>query len=84
MIDLAMPRDIDPAVQDLEGVYLCDLDSLRTIAERARSVRQQESVKCRQIIDRHVHEFECWMDSSPVLNFSSVVPNAMFSDDVFA
>ena len=84
MIDLAMPRDIDPAVQDLEGVYLYDLDSLRIITERARSVRQQESAKCCQVIDRHVHEFEWWMDSFPVLNVSSVVRNAMFSDSVFA
>src|SRR6201997_4368788 len=34
MIDLAMPRDIDPAVQKLDGVYLYDLDSLQRIAER--------------------------------------------------
>src|SRR5205085_8433474 len=34
MIDLAMPRDIDPAVNKLDGVYLYDLDSLQAMAER--------------------------------------------------
>jgi glutamyl-tRNA reductase len=31
-IDLAMPRDIDPAVHKLDGVYLYDLDSLQSMA----------------------------------------------------
>src|ERR1700746_3139934 len=57
MIDLAMPRDIDPAVQKLDGIYLYDLDSLRSIAGRTLAVRKQESEKCHQLIERHVHEF---------------------------
>ena len=43
MTDLAMPRDIDPAVQKLDGVYLYDLDSLQNIADRTLAVRKQES-----------------------------------------
>ncbi len=39
-IDLAVPRDIDPAVNDLDGVYLYDIDSLQAIAEHSMSIRR--------------------------------------------
>jgi glutamyl-tRNA reductase len=64
MIDLAMPRDIDPVLHNLDGVYLYDLDSLRSIAERTLSVRKQESVKCHQLIEYHVQDFQLWMNRS--------------------
>jgi glutamyl-tRNA reductase len=73
MIDLAMPRDIDPAVQKLDGVYLYDLDSLQSIAERTLAARKQESEKCFRLIERHVQEFQSWMEHSETLNFPSVV-----------
>jgi glutamyl-tRNA reductase len=71
MIDLALPRDIDPAVQKLDGVYLYDLDSLRSIAERALVVRKQESEKCYRLIERHVQEFQWWTERTPTLDFPS-------------
>jgi glutamyl-tRNA reductase len=73
MIDLAMPRDIDPAVQKLDGVYLYDLDSLQSIAERTLESRKQESEKCYQLIERHVQEFQSWMEHSQTFNFPSIV-----------
>jgi glutamyl-tRNA reductase len=73
MIDLAMPRDIDPAVQKLDGVYLYDLDSLQRIAERTLAARNQESEKCVQLIEHHVQEFQSWMEHTQILNFPSVV-----------
>lgn len=73
MIDLAMPRDIDPAVQKLDGVYLYDLDSLLSIADRTLAIRKQESEKCFRLIEHHVQEFQSWMEHSPALNFPSIV-----------
>jgi glutamyl-tRNA reductase len=73
MIDLAMPRDIDPDVQKLDGVYLYDLDSLQRIAERTLAARKQESEKCFQVIEHHVQEFQSWMERSQTLNLPSVV-----------
>jgi glutamyl-tRNA reductase len=73
MIDLAMPRDIDPAVQKLDGVYLYDLDSLQGIAQRTLAVRKQESEKCFQLLEHHVEEFQSWLERSRTLNFPSVV-----------
>ena len=73
MIDLAIPRDIDPAVEKLDGVYLYDLDSLQSIAERTLAFRKQESEKCFELIENHVQEFQSWMERSQTLNFPSVV-----------
>jgi len=60
-IDLAVPRDIEPAVNDLEGVYLYDIDALRAIAEQSMGVRRQELVICEQMIERHALEFGEWL-----------------------
>jgi glutamyl-tRNA reductase len=62
MIDLAMPRDIDPAVNKLDGVYLYDLDSLRAIAERTLEVRRQEAENCHRLIEHHVQDFQLWIE----------------------
>ena len=60
-IDLAVPRDFDPAVNDLEGVYLYDIDALQGIAEQSMQVRRQELVRCEELIERHVSEFGQWL-----------------------
>jgi glutamyl-tRNA reductase len=60
-IDLAVPRDIEPAVNDIEGVYLYDIDALQAIAEQSMSIRKQELVICEQMIERHAVEFTEWL-----------------------
>jgi glutamyl-tRNA reductase len=72
LIDLAMPRDIDPAVQKLNGVYLYDLDSLQSMAKRTLAVRQQESEKCHQLIEHHVQDFHLWIERTQSSNFPSL------------
>ncbi|HKB97762.1 MAG TPA: glutamyl-tRNA reductase, partial [Terriglobales bacterium] len=64
LIDLAMPRDIEPAVCKLDGVYLYDLDSLQSIAKETLAVREQESDKCHQLIEHHVRDFQLWIERS--------------------
>lgn len=60
-IDLAVPRDIEPAVNDLDGVYLYDIDSLQAIADHSMGIRRQEIVVCEQMIERHALEFGQWL-----------------------
>ena len=60
-IDLAVPRDFEPAVNELEGVYLYDIDALQGIAEQSMEVRRQELVRCEEMIERHVSEFGQWL-----------------------
>ncbi len=50
-IDIAVPRDIDPAVGEIEEVYLYDIDTLEQLAEEARSRRQMQIAQCDHIIE---------------------------------
>ncbi|MEX1114932.1 MAG: glutamyl-tRNA reductase [Akkermansiaceae bacterium] len=50
-IDIAVPRDIDPAVGEIEEVYLYDIDTLEQLAEEARTKRQLQIDECERIID---------------------------------
>ena len=50
LIDLALPRDVDAAVADLENVFLYNLDDLAKIADENRAAREAEIGKCRALI----------------------------------
>jgi len=50
LIDIAVPRDIDPEVNFLENVYLYNVDDLQTIAEDYLKQRKEEIVRCEAII----------------------------------
>jgi len=50
-IDLALPRDVDPAAAGLQNVFLFDLDDLAAIAEKNRRAREAEVARCRSLLD---------------------------------
>lgn len=56
MIDIAMPRDIDPDVGKIEEVYLYDLDTLQTQANLNRDKRQEQVQVCEKIIEDEVQK----------------------------
>lgn len=60
-IDLAVPRDIEPAVNGLDGVYLYDIDSLAAVVAQSMEVRRREIAACEQIIADHVAAFSAWL-----------------------
>ena len=49
-IDQALPRDVDPAVANIDNVFLYNLDDLAKIAEENRAAREAEIAKCRAIV----------------------------------
>ncbi len=57
IIDIAVPRDVAPDVNEMEGVYLYDIDSLQSIAEQSRASRRQQIAAGETIIADHVMEF---------------------------
>jgi glutamyl-tRNA reductase len=57
IIDIAVPRDVDPNVNELDGVYLYDIDSLRSIAEQSLALRRQQVAAAEAIIAEHVADF---------------------------
>ena len=54
LIDIAVPRDIDPEVNFLENVYLYNIDDLQTIADDHLKQRQEEIARCERIIEEKV------------------------------
>ncbi len=61
-IDLAVPRDIEPEANKLDGVYLYDIDSLQAMAQQSMEIRRRDVAVCEQMIERHVDEFSTWLD----------------------
>ena len=57
IIDIAVPRNVDPGVNELEGVYLYDIDSIRSVAEQSLALRRQQMAAAEAIIADHVMEF---------------------------
>jgi glutamyl-tRNA reductase len=54
LIDIAVPRDIDPGVSELDNVYLYNVDDLQSIANEYLNLRQEEVARCEQIIAEKV------------------------------
>jgi glutamyl-tRNA reductase len=57
IIDIAVPRDVDPRVNEMEGVYLYDIDSLQSVAEQSLALRRQQIAAAEAIISEHVADF---------------------------
>lgn len=58
MIDIAVPRDIDPEVAQVEGVYLFNIDALESVVEANKAQRAKEAEKARPIIEEAVSDIE--------------------------
>jgi glutamyl-tRNA reductase len=60
VLDLSVPRDIDPAARELEGVLLYDVDDLAAAAEHAVASRRAGVPGAESIIEAELGEFEAW------------------------
>lgn len=63
MVDLAVPRDIEPEVNDLRDVYLYTVDDLKDVVEQNLASRQEAAEEAGEIIDLQVERFMRWMQS---------------------
>ncbi len=61
MVDLAVPRDIDPAVDELDDVYLYTVDDLKDIIQDNLRSRQAAAQQAEEIIDTQVEHFMAWL-----------------------
>src|SRR5437763_3050417 len=62
MVDLAVPRDIEPEVKALEDVYLYTVDDLANVVQTGQANRQAAVAQAEAIIDAGVQSFVYWMD----------------------
>ena len=61
LIDIAVPRDVDPRVRDLPGIALFDMDDLQRAVAHRRSVREAEAARARTLVDEQVAGFDRWL-----------------------
>ncbi len=71
-IDQALPRDVDPAVAEIDNVFLYNLDDLAKIAEENRAAREAELVKCRAIVREKSESL--WRQVAPQVEALGVRP----------
>ncbi|MGB4441083.1 MAG: glutamyl-tRNA reductase [Coriobacteriia bacterium] len=67
LIDIAVPRDIDPDVNDLGGVFLYDIDDLSGVVESNLEERMAEARRAEGIIDEEIASFFGWVESMEVV-----------------
>ncbi|TMB05177.1 MAG: glutamyl-tRNA reductase [Deltaproteobacteria bacterium] len=67
LIDLAVPRALDPAVNQLDNVYLYDIDDLEGVVTQNRGARAREAAKAETIVDAEVDTFWRWYTSLDVV-----------------
>jgi glutamyl-tRNA reductase len=61
LIDIAVPRDVDPAVNNIENVYLYNIDDLQQIVSTNRARRTKEAEAASRIVQEETHEFARWL-----------------------
>ncbi|RKP45766.1 glutamyl-tRNA reductase [Pararobbsia silviterrae] len=67
MVDLAVPRDIEPEVSDLEDVFLYTVDDLGAIVREGNAMRQAAVAQAEAIIETRVSNFMQWLDARSVV-----------------
>ncbi len=63
IIDIAVPRNIDPHCNEIANVYLYDIDDLTEVAESNKKQREKEAILAEAIIDKEIHSIYKWLDS---------------------
>jgi glutamyl-tRNA reductase len=67
LVDIAVPRDIEPACREVAGVSLHDIDDVQQIVERNASGREAEARRAERILDAEQDRFERWLASLEVV-----------------
>jgi glutamyl-tRNA reductase len=67
LIDIAVPRDIDPACAELDGVTLYDIDDLQSVVARNRQVREGERLQAEEVVEDEIQRFARWMGQLDVM-----------------
>jgi glutamyl-tRNA reductase len=67
LIDIAVPRDLDPAIDDLDDCYLYDIDDLEEVVEASLAARRQEGEAAEAIAAQEARKFGSWLSSLDVV-----------------
>jgi glutamyl-tRNA reductase len=67
LIDIAVPRDIEPAAASVPGVHLQDIDGLQAVARENMHLRKQEVARAEKIVEADVRKYMDWLRSLEVV-----------------
>ena len=67
LIDLAVPRDVEPAAAEIPGVTLANIDSMRAVVDRHRMVRRAEARRAEGVVEEEIQRFAGWLGSLEVM-----------------
>ena len=67
VIDIAVPRDADPAINDLDGVYLYDIDALDKVVQANLAERAKAAEHASKIVEHEAGQFEQWLRTQGVV-----------------
>jgi glutamyl-tRNA reductase len=67
LIDIAVPRDIEPGCREVAGVSVYDIDDVQQIVERNAGSREAEATRAERIIETELDRFERWLASLEVV-----------------
>jgi len=67
LIDIAVPRDVDPACGELDGVALYDIDDLQAVVARNLNTRASETPQALEIVEEEIHRFARWLGQADAL-----------------
>jgi glutamyl-tRNA reductase len=77
IIDIAVPRDVAPEVNEMDGVYLYDIDSLQAIAEQSMKMRREQIAAAEKIISEHVSDFAARFERGSVETAPPAAPRVL-------
>lgn len=63
LIDIAVPRDVEPAVNRVNNAYVYDIDDLKGVIDENLDERKKEAIKGERIIEEAAIKFQSWLDS---------------------
>jgi glutamyl-tRNA reductase len=66
LIDIAVPRDLEPAINDLDNVYLYNIDDLQEVVEQGWQRRQQEAARAERLVAAETVKFQEWLQTLEV------------------
>ncbi|OKY76330.1 MAG: glutamyl-tRNA reductase [Desulfobulbaceae bacterium DB1] len=66
LIDIAVPRDLDPKLNDLDNVYLYDVDDLSQVVEVNKAEREQEALRAERIVTEETLKFLQWLEDMQI------------------
>ena len=67
LVDLAVPRDVDPAIAAIDGCFVYDIDDLEAVVEASLSGRRSEAVRAERLVAAEAVRFREWQASLAVV-----------------